>query len=130
MKKQEYKVIFSLPFTKVNFDYFNRRPEYRQNYSSSIISRLLSSYARGERTTSDSYISTEYIETFSWDILDSYSHFVPEEFTASYVGQYLNEKNVIMMKVGGHLEGNSIDELIFHMIYDSLMWQIIDLSVK
>ena len=130
VKKQEYKVIFSLPFTKVNFDYFNRRPEYRQNYSSSIISRLLSSYARGERTTSDSYISTEYIETFSWDILDSYSHFVPEEFTASYVGQYLNEKNVIMMKVGGHLEGNSIDELIFHMIYDSLMWQIIDLSVK
>lgn len=35
-----------------------------------------------------------------------------------------------MMKVGGHLEGDSIDELTFYLIYDNLMWKIIDLSVK
>ena len=42
VNEQEYKVVFNLPFTKVNFDYFNRRPEYMQNFSSTIISRLLS----------------------------------------------------------------------------------------
>jgi hypothetical protein len=129
VNEQEYIVNFSLPFTKVNFDYFNRRPDYMRNDSSTIISRLLDSYAREERNISESYIGTEYIETFPWDILDRYSHFEPEEFTASYVCKYLNENNVFMMKVGGHLEGDSIDELIFYLIYDNSMWKVIDLSV-
>lgn len=127
--EQEYKVDFSLPFTEVNFDYFNRRPDYMRNDSSTIIIRLLDSYAREVRTISESYISTEYIETFPWDILDRYSHFESEEFTASYVGQYLNENNVIMMKVGGRLEGDLIDELTFYLMYDHNMWKVIDLSV-
>lgn len=126
---KEYEVDFSLPFTKVRYDYFNRRPGYKQDYSSSIISNMLRSYKKGDSSTAESYISTEHMETFSWDILDRYSQFFPEKFIFSYIGQYKENDGVFMMKSGGYIEGESIDELIFYMIYDNSRWQIIDIGV-
>ncbi len=125
---EKHNVDFELPFTKVRYDYFNRRPGYRQDYSSSIISDLLSSYCSGDRLTAESYISTEHIDTFSWDILDLYCEFSAQDFIFSYIGQYKEAEDVFMMNTGGYIEGESIDELVFYMIYDDFRWQIIDVD--
>jgi len=123
---EEHVIEFEKQFLINKYSFFNPVVPERKKRSSSIIDEFIWNYYKQDSRFN---IDDKYIEDFPWDNLKQYADFTADNYELSYLGHYMNDDQVFVMKV---LENNQenlpMKELEFYMVYKDLSWKIIDVK--
>ena len=123
---EEHVIEFDKQFLINKYGFFNPVVPERKKRSSNVISEFIWNYYKQDSRFN---IEGKYIEDFPWDNLKKYENFTVDNYEFSYLGQYMGDDQVFVMKV---LENNPenlpMKELEFHMVYKNLNWKIIDVK--
>jgi hypothetical protein len=122
---EEHVIQFDKQFLINKYNFFNPVVPERKKRSDNVIYEFIWNYYK-----QDSRYNTDdkYIENFPWDNLKKYADFTVDNYEFSYLGHYMNDEQVFVMKALDNEENLSIKELEFYMVYKDLGWQIIDVK--
>jgi len=123
---EEHVIEFDKQFLINKYGFFNPVVPERKKRSSNVISEFIWNYYKQDSRFN---IEGKYIEDFPWDNLKKYENFTVDNYEFSYLGNYMNDEQVFVMKVFENNQENfPIKELEFYMIYKDLSWKIIDMK--
>ncbi|GEM_PF-2585918 len=123
---EEHAIKFDKQFLINKYSFFNPVVPERKKRSDNLIYEFIWNYYKQDSRFN---IEGKYVEDFPWDNLKKYEDFTVDNYEFSYLGQYMGDDQVFVMKV---LENNPenlpMKELEFHMVYKNLNWKIIDVK--
>lgn len=122
---EEYVIPIEKPYVANTYGYFNRRVDDAQQMASDIINQFLWEYYNGKIKDAEIYIKEECVENFHWNILDQYEKFRSDNYQFSYLGRFMDEEQVFIMKV---TDDDLMKDLNFYLIYRDFDWQIINVE--